>query len=299
MMMEIVNKRQKHTMKRTVQMIGKKKPGASIPSVAKNGCDFPVVGVGASAGGLTAFEAFFSSLSASQDSGMAFILVQHLAPDHKSLLPELVQRYTRMRVFEAIDGITVKPNCVYIIPPNCDVAFLGGTLQLMEPSAPHGQRLPIDFFFRSLAQDQRDRAIGIVLSGTGSDGSQGARAIKAEGGMVMAQNPESTEFDGMPRSVMAMGLADYVLSPAEMLPQLIAYTTHALARISDPVSPSTPMAEGVLKKIYLLFHPADRAAHGGSPDQEVGRLCSLPAKEFGGVRGAFSRPFDWRDPLLS
>ncbi len=128
-----------------------------------------------------------------------------------------------MQVFEVEDGMAVQPNCAYIIPPNRDMAFLNGTLQLLEPAAPRGLRLPIDFFFRSLAQDQHERAICIVLSGTGSDGTLGVRAIKGEGGMVMAQDPESTEYDGMPRSAIATGLVDYVLPPAEMPAQLIAY----------------------------------------------------------------------------
>ena len=118
-----------------------------------------VVGIGASAGGLAAFEAFFSAMPADVDPGMAFILVQHLAPDHKSMLAELIRRYTRMQVFEVEDGMEVHPNCAYIIPPNHDMAFLNGRLQLLEPTAPRGQRLPIDFFFRSLAQDQHERAI--------------------------------------------------------------------------------------------------------------------------------------------
>ena len=142
---------------------------------------FPIVGIGASAGGLAAFEAFFSGMPADTDPGMAFVLVQHLAPDHKSILTDLIRRYTRMQVFEVEDGMVVRPNCAYIIPPNRDMAFLNGTLQLLEPSAPRGQRLPIDFFFRSLAQDQRERAICIVLSGTGSDGTPGVRAIKGGG----------------------------------------------------------------------------------------------------------------------
>ena len=145
---------------------------------------FPVVGIGASAGGLAAFEAFFSGMPAAADPGMAFVLVQHLAPDHKSILTELIRRYTRMQVFEVEDGMTVRPNCAYIIPPNCDMAFLNGALQLLPPAAPRGRRLAIDFFFRSLAQDQHERAICIVLSGTGSDGTLGVRDIKGEGGRV-------------------------------------------------------------------------------------------------------------------
>ena len=116
---------------------------------------FPVIGIGASAGGLAAFEAFFAGMPADQDPGMAFVLVQHLAPDHKSILSELIRRYTRMPVFE-VEDVQVQPNCAYIIPPNRDMAFLNGSLQLLEPLAPRGRRMPIDFFFRSLVQDQHE-----------------------------------------------------------------------------------------------------------------------------------------------
>ncbi len=214
---------------------------------------FPIVGIGASAGGLAAFEAFFSGMPADIDPGMAFVLVQHLAPDHKSILADLIRRYTRMQVFEVEDGMAVQPNCAYIIPPNRDMAFLNGTLQLMEPSAPRGQRLPIDFFLRSLAQDQRERAICIILSGTGSDGTLGVRAIKGEGGMVMAQNPESTEYDGMPRSAIATGLVDYELPPAEMPAQLMTYVAHAFGNPPRAASVPTPRAESALKKIFILL----------------------------------------------
>ena len=210
------------------------------------------MGIGASAGGLAAFEAFFSGMPADSDPGMAFVLVQHLAPDHKSILSDLIRRYTRMQVFEVTDGMEVRPNCAYIIPPNRDMAFMNGTLQLLESAAPRGQRLPIDFFFRSLAQDQHERAIGVVLSGTGSDGTLGIRAIKGEGGMVMAQNPESTEYDGMPRSALATGLVDYELPPAEMAAQLIAYTTHAFGKPPQPATPH-PMTESALKKVFVLL----------------------------------------------
>ncbi len=214
---------------------------------------FPIVGIGASAGGLAAFEAFFSGMPANTDPGMAFVLVQHLAPDHKSILTDLVRRYTRMQVFEVEDGMRVLPNCTYIIPPNRDMAFLNGTLQLMEPAAPRGQRLTIDFFFRSLAQDQRERAICIVLSGTGSDGTLGMRAIKGEGGMAMAQNPESTQYDGMPRSAIATGLVDFVLPPAEMPAQLISYVAHAFGKHPRPITVLTPKAENDLKNIFILL----------------------------------------------
>ena len=214
---------------------------------------FPIVGIGASAGGLAAFEAFFSGMPADADPGMAFVLVQHLAPDHKSLLTELIRRCTRMQVFEVEDGMRVDINCAYIIPPNRDMAFLNGALQLLEPSAPRGQRLPIDFFFRSLARDQRERAIGIVLSGTGSDGTQGVRAIKGCGGMVMVQSPESTEFDGMPASANATGLVDYVMAPAAMPAQLISYARHAFGRGGRSVTGEAPGTESALKKIFVLL----------------------------------------------
>ncbi|MGV7931372.1 MAG: chemotaxis protein CheB [Spirochaetota bacterium] len=213
---------------------------------------FPIVGIGASAGGLAAFEAFFSGMPAGAEPGIAFVLVQHLAPDHKSILAELVRRYTPMRVFEVQDGMIVEPNCAYIIPPGYDMAFFNGALQLFEPSAPRGQRLPIDFFFRSLAQDQGDRAIGIVLSGTGSDGTLGVRAIKGGGGMVMVQTPESTEYDGMPRSVIATGLADYELLPNEMAAALIAFTSRAFKKNKTADAKASSEFENSLKKIFIL-----------------------------------------------
>jgi len=231
----------------------------SVPDNLKSDESFPIVGIGASAGGLAAFEAFFSAMPTDTDPGMAFVLVQHLAPDHKSILSDLVRRYTRMQVYEVEDGMTVQPNCTYIIPPNRDMAFLNGTLQLLEQTSPRGMRLPIDFFFRSLAQDQRERAICIVLSGTGSDGTQGVRAIKDEGGMVMAQNPESAEYDGMPRSVVATGLTDYILPAAEMPAQLIAYAAHTFGKRPRPFSPPTPGAEDLLKKICVLMR--DQTGH--------------------------------------
>ena len=223
------------------------------PEIRVHGTSFPVVGIGASAGGLAAFEAFFSGLPSEADPDMAFVLVQHLAPDHKSLLSELIRRCTSMRVFEVEDGMVIEPNCIYIITPNHDMAFLDGTLHLLEPAAPRGQRLPIDFFFRSLAQDLRERAIGIILSGTGSDGTLGVRAIKGEGGMVMVQLPESSDFDGMPRSVLATGLADYVLPPIEMAAQLIAYATHAYGKLPRSTPGEAPKNESSLKKIFVLL----------------------------------------------
>jgi two-component system, chemotaxis family, CheB/CheR fusion protein len=242
-------------------------PDAREPAGPERETRFPIVGIGASAGGLAAFEAFFSGMPADTDPGMAFVLVQHLAPDHKSILSDLVKRYTRMQVFEVEDGMAVQPNCAYIIPPNHDMAFLNGTLQLLEPTAPRGMRLPIDFFFRSLAQDQRERAICIVLSGTGSDGALGVRAVKGEGGMVMVQTPDSTEFDGMPRSALATGLVDYALPPAEMPAQLIAYAAHAFGKAPRSAAVPTPRAEDALKKICVLLR--DQTGHDFSQYKET------------------------------
>ena len=219
----------------------------------QTGQDFPIVGIGASAGGLAAFEKFFSAMPAKSESGMAFVLVQHLSPDHKSILTELVKRYTPMQVYEVEDGMKVEPNCTYIIPPNRDMAILNGVLRLLEPNAPRGVRLPIDFFFRSLAQDQHERAICIVLSGTGTDGTLGVRAVKGEGGIVLVQSPESTSYDGMPRSAIATGLVDDILPPADMPARLIAYVSHAFGRRTIHVAPPTPKLEDTLQKICILI----------------------------------------------
>jgi two-component system CheB/CheR fusion protein len=231
----------------------KSKANATGATSKPHGAGFPIVGIGASAGGLAAFEAFFSGMPLDADPDMAFVVVQHLAPDHKSILTDLIQRCTRMQVFEVEDGMTVQPNCVYIIPPNRDMAFLHGCLHLLEPSAPRGQRLPVDFLFRSLAQDQCERSIGIVLSGTGSDGTLGVRAIKDVGGMVIVQTPASSEFDGMPRSALATGKADYELAPAEMATPLMAYAVHAFGKLPQIADPDAPKAEHALKKIFVLL----------------------------------------------
>jgi two-component system CheB/CheR fusion protein len=215
---------------------------------------FPIVGIGASAGGLAAFEAFFSGMPNAPDGpGMAFILVQHLDPSHKSILAELIRRFTRMPVVEVEDGMVVQVNSVYIIPPNHDMALMNGTLQLLEPAAPRGQRLPIDFFFRSLAQDQHERAIGIILSGTGSDGTLGMRAIKGEGGMVMVQKPESAEYDGMPSSALATGLMDYELPPAKMPAQLITYAAKAFGNSFRVITETPLLLETAMKKVFVLL----------------------------------------------
>ncbi len=219
---------------------------------------FPIVGIGASAGGLAALEAFFSAMPADRDLGMAFVLVQHLAPDHESVLPELIGRQTRMDVFQVEDGMEVEPNAVYVIPPNRDMSLSDGRLQLTEPDAPRGQRLPIDFFFRSLARDQGARAICVVLSGTASDGTLGLRMVKDEGGMAMAQDPETTAYSGMPESAIGTGLVDFVLPPEEMPGQLMEYARRTSEGMAEPnrrktKTPRTESPPGSPDALEMLF----------------------------------------------
>ena len=182
---------------------------------------FPIVGIGASAGGLDAFRQFLTAMPS--DSGVALILIPHLDPTHESMMVPLLARHTRLPVCEAAQGMKVQPNCVYVIPPNKFLSISGGVLQLSVPPAARRLETSIDFFLRSLAEDQKEDAIGIILSGTGSHGSSGLKEIKLAGGMVMAQQPESAEHSQMPRSAIATGLIDYVLPPEEMPAALVAY----------------------------------------------------------------------------
>ncbi|MDX2261853.1 MAG: chemotaxis protein CheB [Gemmatimonadales bacterium] len=234
----------------------KSAPASMVEAAVPRARAFPIVGIGASAGGLGAFELFFRAMPADPGVDMAFVLVQHLAPDHPSILTELIARFTSMPVFEVQDGMMVKPNCVYVIPPNRDLALLNGALHLLEPATPRHQRLAIDFCFRSLAQDQREKAIGIILSGTGSDGSLGVRAIKGEGGMVMAQTPSTTEFDGMPRAAVATGVVDFVLPPEDMPGELIAFVEHAFGRSNGTTGRPEVSTDDALKRVFglLLAH---------------------------------------------
>ncbi|MCP4377268.1 MAG: PAS domain S-box protein [bacterium] len=208
---------------------------------------FHVVGIGASAGGLEAFGQFLANLP--PDSGMAYVLVQHLDPDHESCLPDLLMKYTRMQIFQVEDGMPVEPNCVYVIPPNHDLTIMQGVLYLLEPAAPRSLRLPIDFFFRALAQDRQAAAIGIVLSGTASDGTSGLKAIKQAGGLVMVQEPQSAQYDGMPRSAIATGLADYILPPDKMPEHLLAYLRYPAAQTAEQNVTLTT----ALPKIFALL----------------------------------------------
>ncbi len=185
---------------------------------------FPIAGIGASAGGLEALEQFLGGVPAS--SGMAFVVVQHLDPTHKGILPELLQRATTLPVQQVKDRMKVQPDCVYVIPPNKDMSILHGVLHLLDPVAPRGLRLPIDFFLRSLAQDRQERSIGVILSGMGTDGTLGLRAIKEKAGLALVQEPASAKFDAMPRSAIDAGLADIVAPPRELPEKIIAFLKH-------------------------------------------------------------------------
>jgi len=211
---------------------------------------FPIVGIGASAGGLEALVKFFEHVPAG--SGMAYVIIQHLDPTQKGMMPELLQRATTMVVAQVKDRTRIRPNCVYVIPPNSDMSLLHGSLHLLPPAAPRGLRLPIDFFFRSLAEDQHERSVGVILSGMGSDGTLGLRAIKEKGGIVLVQDPDSAKYDSMPRGAIKAGLADFV-APAEELPdKLIAYSRH-LPRMGKPDVNSDGKTLGALEKIVILL----------------------------------------------
>jgi chemotaxis methyl-accepting protein methylase len=219
------------------------------PARQKDGL-FPIVGLGASAGGLEALEQFLAHVPA--DSGMAFVIVQHLDPTHKGILVELLQRSTTMQVVQVRDRLKVEPNRVYVIPPNKDMSILHGVLHLLAPVAPRGLRLPIDFFFRSLADDRQERSIGVILSGMGSDGTIGVRAIKEKAGVVFVQAPASAKFDGMPRSVVDAGLAD-VVAPADELPaKILAYRQHAPLISRDGPIMDEKVQTGLDKAVILL-----------------------------------------------
>ena len=214
---------------------------------------FPIVCLGASAGGLAAFEAFFMGMAAYSSPGMAFILVQHLSPDHKSMLAEIIRRFTKMEVFEIEDGMPVKLDCIYIIPPERDLFLTMGILRLTEPLTNRHKRLPIDFFFRSLAEDQGKNAVGIILSGTGSDGTQGLRIIKGEGGMVIAQSPDSAEYDGMPSSAIATGMVDFILPPADMPAKIHAYVNSAIKTLSLVQDEPNELSDIIFQEIFALL----------------------------------------------
>ena len=216
---------------------------------AKGAANFPVVAIGASAGGLEAFRTLLAALPA--ETGMAFILVQHLDPTHASMMVELLSPHTAMTVLEAREGVRLEPDHVYVIPPGRYLAVRDGALHLSRPQARQAVRMPFDFLLQSLAEEFGERAVCIILSGTGTDGSVGAKAIKEAGGLVIAQDPEEAEYDGMPRSAIATGAVDLVLPLAKIPEALARYGGHRYVKTGES-SAALPLGDALTKIIDLL-----------------------------------------------
>ncbi len=232
---------------RSDHTIGNLKPDSHPAAEPPGEAMIRVVGIGASAGGLEALEQFFSHMPA--DKGIAFVVVQHLDPTGHSSMPQILSRFTKMPTAVAQNGMRVEPNSIYLLPPSKNMGVRKGTLFLQEPAHQAGPRLPIDFFLRTLAKEMGSDAIGVILSGTGTDGTLGLRAIKAELGTVFVQNPDSARYDGMPRSAIDTGLADFVLKPGEMPEKLIHFIEHSAihgARLGDA-------AEEALEPLKQIF----------------------------------------------
>ena len=240
-----------HSRKETAKAV-------SQPSPRPQNRPTSIVGVGASAGGLEAFEQLLAALPA--DSGMAFVLVQHLAPKHESILSELLGRATKMPVVEVTQGMRVEANHVYVIPPNADMSISDDVLHLSPLSPDRARRMPIDLFLRSLAEDQHGRAIGVILSGTASDGTLGLQTIKAMGGVTFAQNEESAKYSAMPRNAVAAGIVDFVLPPELIARELKRISRHVHVFASeDQAEASTPaVADETLQKIFVLLRNISR-----------------------------------------
>ena len=219
---------------------------ASAPSAAVR-----IVGLGASAGGLAPLEQFLSGVPPA--SGLAYLVVQHMDPTHTTLLGELLQRSTPMAVQEAVQGRQIEPDAVYVIPPDAELTVRAGALHLARPAEPRGQRLPIDVLFSSLARELGERAIGVVLSGMGSDGTQGLQAIRNQGGLTLAQEPASAQFDSMPRSAIAAGCVDVVALPVDMAPRIVAITGPQSHPARAPAQAAEHSA-GDLEGILALLH---------------------------------------------
>jgi two-component system, chemotaxis family, CheB/CheR fusion protein len=214
---------------------------------------FPIVGIGASAGGLEAFTQLLSELP--PDTGMGFVVVQHLAPKYESMLTELLSNTTTLPVTEVTEGMRVERDHVYVIPPNTTMGIREGVLHLVPRTEVRGQHMPIDMFLRSLAEDQKSHAIGVILSGTASDGTIGLKAIKAEGGITLAQEPKTARYDGMPRAAIASGAVDFVLPIESIGHELVNVGRHPyLARTSSPdLSDERTDGDGPLNRVFFLL----------------------------------------------
>jgi len=212
---------------------------------------FPVVGLGASAGGLEALQGFFEILP--ENLGAAYVIIQHLSPDYKSLMDELLARVTRLPIHIVQDGTKLRPDTIYLIPPKHNMTIFHDKLFLTRQQEDRGLNLPIDIFFRSLARDKEKDAVGIILSGTGSDGTLGIRAIKEGGGMVMAQDSHSAKFDGMPQSAIASGIVDYILPPEKMPVELQNYFKHPFIRKAEDIAVEISRDKDYLSKIISII----------------------------------------------
>lgn len=234
----------------------------------------PVLGVcavGASAGGLDALQQFFDH--ADTHAGVAYIVVQHLSPDHKSLMVELLSRHTMLRVLRAEHGQRIEPDTIYLNPPKTNLTIRGGTLHLADQPPGGGLHLPIDTVFASLAEEYGEHAVGVVLSGTGSDGTRGARELKAEGGLVLVQEPSEAQFDGMPRSVVATGLADQVLGVAQMPAVVLQYFRRRVGvRRAEPADSDTGSATQIQRILALLRDRVGTDFTGYKPSTVVRRI---------------------------
>jgi two-component system CheB/CheR fusion protein len=222
-------------------------PSAKTPTARVDA--FCIVGIGASAGGLDACRKLVAALP--MDGGMAFILVQHLDPTHESLLVDLLADHSAVPVEQAADGMPIEPDHLYVIPPGTYLSVDSGLLRVSEPQARHGARLPFDFLLHSLAEDYAERAVAIVLSGTGADGSDGLRAIKGKSGLVIAQDPDEAGYDGMPRSAIATGDVDLVL-PVAAMPDALAKYQRRLAAGHQPRAPHAGSADWLATAVALL-----------------------------------------------
>lgn len=211
---------------------------------------FPIVTMGSSAGGLCALEAFFKFLPNAHKPDMSFVIIQHLSPNHTSILPKLIQQFTSLPVLEITDGLKVEPNRIYVIPPNCELSYHQGTLKLRNITNNNSYQRPIDHFIISLAKELGKHAIAIILSGAGSDGSLGLTTLKMNGGLAIIQKPESAEFSGMPKTAIATGHADFILTPEEMPVQIIKYVEQ-LHKI-DEVTNEKEQSE-IFKIIFSLL----------------------------------------------
>ncbi|MCA9773874.1 MAG: histidine kinase, partial [Myxococcales bacterium] len=218
---------------------------------APPGCAFPVVSVGASAGGLGALRRFFGGFR--EPTGAAFVVIQHLDPNYPSLMTELLRDYTSMSAVQAEDGMRVEPDHIYVIPPTHFLSLRDGVVRLTAPIDQHGVRLPIDYFSLSLAEDLGRRAVSVILSGTGSDGSVGLKAVKARGGTAIAQSPETAEYDGMPRSAIATGVVDYVLPVESMGAALCAHFRSIKTQAPPAVAPEGDDDDPEVAKILALL----------------------------------------------